>query len=175
MQRSLASRLWAATLVAALAVVGCAPAASGISPLTPMAITLGVPAAAVVDLDPGVAAAARAPGPRAVEIVVARPNGRGALEVSAITSKTFRAPGNAVGLISYGGETGDEWNSFVFGIATPDVHSVSLDWPGAAGGLVVNGTWMIALRDKDVTPDRLHWRFLRADGSVAATGDEISG
>jgi hypothetical protein len=34
------------------------------------------------------------------------------------------------------------------------------------GGRVVDGAWIITLREKDVSPQDLEWRFIADDGSI---------
>lgn len=70
-------------------------------------------------------------------------------------------------LIAYGGATGDEWNSFVFGTAEPGTVRIELSgYPDQRGGTVAEGAWVIALREKDVLPGDVEWRFIADDGAV---------
>jgi hypothetical protein len=80
-----------------------------------------------------------------------------------------------VDLVSYGGETGEEWNTFVYGTAEPGTARVELEGFDGLGGQVVDGAWLIVLREKDVTPEQLHWRFVRADGTVRRDGTGLRG
>jgi hypothetical protein len=75
-----------------------------------------------------------------------------------------------VDLVSYGGETGEEWNTFVYGTAEPGTARVELEGFDGLGGQVVDGAWLIVLRERDVAPEQLHWRFVRPDGTVRRDG-----
>jgi hypothetical protein len=69
--------------------------------------------------------------------------------------------------VSYGGATGEAWNSFVFGTAAPGTVRVELvGFQAQRGGRVVDGAWIIALRERDVSPQEIEWRFIGEDGSV---------
>lgn len=121
----------------------------------------------------GVAAAALVTHGR-VEVWVARPEPFGEGEVGPITASAAVPPlVDRVLLLSYGGETRQEWNTFVYGTAEPGTVRVELVGFEGLGGQVVDGAWLIVLRETDVTPDQLRWRFLRADGSVRREGSGI--
>lgn len=93
---------------------------------------------------------------------------------SVITSSRATPGTNSAHLIAYGGNTGAEWNAFVYGTAETTVSRVVLrGFDRPAGGMVVDGVWVIALREKDVSPDQLHWSLLAADGSVIESGTGI--
>lgn len=133
------------------------------------ATRLPVPDEAVVHLDDAAAAAVVEGG--SVKVLVARP---GTSSPSPITSGAASAGVASVRLMSYGGETGEVYNTFVYGMAPAGAASVSLSWPvDALGGHVWDGAWLIVLKDKDVLPEQLHWQFKAADGSVVAAGDGI--
>ncbi len=145
-------------LVVATALSGCGGAAR-----------LPVPDGAVVHLGDSSAAAVMVDG--TVEVMVAVP---GAASPSVITGGAGDAGLVSVRLLSYGGETGEAYNTFVFGTAPTGAATVALSWPAdAIGGQVWGGAWLIALPDKDVTPEQLHWQFKAADGSVVAYGNGI--
>ena len=72
-------------------------------------------------------------------------------------------------MISYSG-TGDEWNTFVYGSAVPGTVRVEIEPSGGVGGQVVDGAWLVVLRDEDVQWSDLHWRMLAADGSELRSG-----
>lgn len=92
-----------------------------------------------------------------------------------VTSKTESGGIASVHLSAYGGQTADKYNSFVFGIAPPDAGSFVLSQPGqAVGGDVSQGAYVVAVTQTDVTPDELHWKFLRPDGSVLEEGTGIT-
>jgi hypothetical protein len=155
-------------LIASL-VGGCAVRA--VDPAT----LLPVKPAAVVRLDDGAAAAALARDGR-IEVWVARREG-GEVRVQSIAGSGGAVPllEDRVHLASHGGDTGEAWNTFVYGTAEPGTARVQLDGFEGLGGQVVDGAWLIVLREKDVTPEQLHWRFLRPDGSVRREGSGIRG
>lgn len=154
----------AAAFAAALLLAGCQPVSARPS--------LPVPDAAVVELGSQAAAAQLRDG--RVSVVVAVPAKRegGGGSASVITSSAA-APGGTVNLLSYGGATGEPWNTFVYGNAPPGIARVELSSSAGVGGQVVDGAWLIALPDLDVTPDQVHWRFLGLDGTVLRAGDGI--
>lgn len=158
-RQPLGIRVASAGLFAALVLWGCQAA--------PERLLLPVAAGAVVELG-GEAAAARLRNGR-VEVLVAAP---GAAAVSLITSSPAVAAGT-VALLSYGGETDQAWNTFVYGNAPPGVARVELTLSGATGGRVVEGAWLVVLPDRDVVPDQLHWRFLGPGGEIVQQGDGI--
>ena len=73
-------------------------------------------------------------------------------------------------LISGGGDTGQEWNTFFYGTAPENVSRVQLEGYEAVGGQVVEGAWVLALREKDLTPDDMSWEFIDALGEVTDSG-----
>ena len=147
----------------ALAIVAAALLLAGCQLLAPRP-SLPVTPAAVVELGSEAAAARLVDG--RVEVQVAVPGSSGQQgSVSAITSSPAQGGMDTVYLLSYGGDTGGQWNTFVYGTAAPNVARVELDLPGGVGGQVVDGAWLVVLPDKDIVPEQLHWRFLAADGS----------
>lgn len=91
----------------------------------------------------------------------------------AITSAHLDRGVNSARLYTLDGDTGVEWNTFVYGAAAPGVARVEIDRPGAVGGEVIDGAWLITLRDKGLAPDDLHWRFLDPSGTVLASGTGV--
>jgi hypothetical protein len=79
-----------------------------------------------------------------------------------------------VHLISAGGETATEWNTYVYGTAPVGASRVTLTGFETEGGQVVDGAWVLALRDKDVAPTDLEWQFLDALGRVIDSGSGIT-
>lgn len=134
--------------------------------VVPGQATLPVPESAIVDVGDDRAAARLADGN--VQVLVETSDG-----VSIITSSPARRGETTVNLMSYGGDTKEEWNTFVYGTAPNEVDRVELDWPGAVGGDVVDGAWLIALTDKDVTPDQLRWLLLGDTGVEIGSGTGI--
>lgn len=77
-------------------------------------------------------------------------------------------------LVTMGGTTGQEWNSFLFGTAPPASSRVVVDGLAATGGQVADGAWVVAFRERDLAPQRLTWRVLDAIGDVTASGTGIT-
>ena len=75
--------------------------------------------------------------------------------------------------MSFGGATGDKWNSIFYGTAPPTVSRVVLQGLDAEGGQVVEGAWALVLREKDLTPDQMRWQFVDAFGRVVDSGTGI--
>lgn len=146
---------------------GCTPRA----PVDPARLLPVLPEA-VVRFD-GLAAAALATHGR-VEVWVARPDPPGKGTVNPITASAAVPPlEDRVLLLSYGGDIPEGWNTFVYGTAEPGTARVELEGFEGLGGKVVAGAWLIVLRETDVTPEQLRWRFVRPDGSVRRAGDGI--
>lgn len=76
-------------------------------------------------------------------------------------------------LVSYDGETGLDWNTFVYGTAPRTVSRVEIEGYSGDGGQVVDGAWVIALREKGLGPSDVRWRFLSALGGVIDSGAGI--
>lgn len=93
-----------------------------------------------------------------------------------IITSTRATPGqDSLHLVSFGGQVDFTWNSFVYGTAEQGTTAVSVaGLEGAVGGRVMNGVWVIALRQKDLEPGNIQWTFHRADGT-ARTGVGIFG
>ncbi len=131
-----------------------------------------IQSAAVVDLGSDAVAAQLIDG--RIEVLVATPREGGEPgAASTITSSPARAGTDTVYLLSYGGNTGGDWNTFVYGTAASGIARVELDLPGGVGGRVIDGAWLVALPDKEVAPDQLHWRFLAADGGTVREGQGL--
>ena len=76
-------------------------------------------------------------------------------------------------LLSSGGDTGTEWNSYFYGTAPPSVSRVVLEDFDAVGGQVVDGAWVLVLREEDLTPDDMRWTFVDAVKRVIESGTGI--
>jgi hypothetical protein len=148
-------------LAVALQLSACGPGDSPVS----AAAGLGVDPAAVVDIGTsGVAPMIESDG--RVAIVAIRVE-NGEWVATPITASPGRAGTDSLHLVSYAGATGEDWNTFVFGTATPGTERVELaGFPDQRGGRVVDGAWIIALREQDVGPQDLEWLFVADDGSV---------
>jgi hypothetical protein len=150
--------------VIVLAVAGQAAACGPAGGPVEAAARLGVDPASVVDL--GNAAVAPSIGPAGISIVAIRERD-GEWVVSPITTSPGPVGADSLHLVSYGGATGEAWNSFVFGTAAPGTVRVELaGFRGQRGGRVIDGAWIIALRERDVSPQEIEWRFIGEDGSV---------
>jgi len=150
-------------VLAAVAVLGiaCQPTGSAVE----AAARLGFDRAAVVDIGNAVVAPSVETHGRVSVVAVRWRDGEWV--VSPLSSSQGPAGVDSLHLISYGGATGDEWNTFAFGTAQPGTVRVELSgYPDQRGGTVVEGAWVVALREKDVLPVDLEWRFIADDGAV---------
>lgn len=130
-----------------------------------------IPIPAIVRLSDAYAVAARPAGDD-VEVVA----------VTAVTGSGWSAEVIAGGgggemsthLVTMGGETGQEWNSFFFGAAPEGASRVVVDDLIGSGGQVEDGAWVLAFRHRDLVPHQLTWRVLDAIGGVIASGTGIT-
>lgn len=130
-----------------------------------------IPIPAIVRLSDAYAVAARPAGDD-VEVVA----------FTAVTGSGWSAEVIASGgggemsthLVTMGGETGEEWNSFLFGRAPEGASRVVIDGLIGSGGQVANGTWVLAFRHRDLVPSQLTWMVLDAIGGVIASGTGIT-
>ena len=153
--------------------LACAPVDSSVAADSPRAaaVWLGIDPAVVVDLEStGLAAVPRSDGHVSI-VTIHRVSGDWA--ASTLTTSPGVVGGDSLHVVSYGGATGEPWNTFVFGTAAPGTERVELPgFPDQRGGEVVHGVWVIALRQKDLQPADITWRFVNADGS-SRTGTGI--
>lgn len=84
------------------------------------------------------------------------------------------ADGITAHLVSMGGDTGDEWNSYFYGTAPGSASRVVAEGFATAGGQVTDGAWVLAFRQKDLRPDQLTWSVLDATGAILHTGAGIT-
>jgi len=84
------------------------------------------------------------------------------------------ADGVTAHLVSMGGDTGEEWNSYFYGTAPGSASRVVVEGVTAAGGQVTDGAWVLAFRQKDLRPDQLTWSVLDATGAILHTGAGIT-
>ena len=148
-------------LAIALQVPACGPGGSPVS----VAAGLGIDPAAVVDV--GAAGMAPMIEPDGRVAIVAIRVQDGVWVATPVTASPGRVGTDSLHLVSYAGATGEDWNTFVFGTAAPGTERVELaGFPDQRGGRVVYGAWIIALREQDVGPQDLEWRFVADDGSV---------
>lgn len=125
-------------------------------------------AAAIVRLSMDRAAVARRDGTD-VEVIEFREED-GAWVTQRLARFTIGTAPSSLNLVSLDGETGDEWNTWVYGTAPETVSRVDLIGLDGEGGRVVDGAWVIVLRDRGVTPDDIHWAFLDALGATVESG-----
>ena len=132
----------------------------------------GLAPAAVVRLAENLAIAARNDGGR-VRVIEFRMDEEERWVTREIAASDDGGGPSSAHLFSSGGETGEEWNSFFYGTAPPSVSRVTVDGFQAEGGQVVEGAWVVALREKDANPDQVRWEFLDAFGGVIDSGTGI--
>jgi hypothetical protein len=77
---------------------------------------------------------------------------------------------SSLNLVSLDGDTGDDWNTWVYGTAPESVSRVDLIGLDGEGGRVVDGAWVIVLRDRGLTPADVEWEFLDALGATVERG-----
>jgi hypothetical protein len=153
-------RLVVVGVLAALA-VACQPAGTVVD----AAAGLVFDSAAVVDL--GNAAVAPMLETHGLVSIVAIRSRDGQWVGTPLSSSQSEIGSDSLHLISYGGATGEEWNTFVFGTAQPGTARVELrGFLDQRGGTVADGAWVIALREKDLGPEDIEWRFVGDDGAV---------
>jgi hypothetical protein len=80
----------------------------------------------------------------------------------------------SVDLVSSGGDTRDEWNTWVFGVAAPPAARVEVADLDGVGGQVVDGAWVLVMHERDLTPGDLEWRFLDPSGAVVQSGSGLT-
>jgi hypothetical protein len=128
------------------------------------AARLGLDPTAVVDV--GTAALAPSAGSDGRVSIVAVHQRDGGWVATPITASPGRPGTDSLHLLSYDGATGEGWNTFVFGTAAPGTVRVELSgFPDQRGGTVIGGAWIIALREKGLSPHDISWRFVNDDGS----------
>lgn len=157
-------------LVLALAIALTGLAGCSASPRS-AAPRFGVNPGGVVELGGvGVAALNVSDG---VQLIIIRRSGRDWIS-NPITFARLARGKNALRLLTYGGNTGQAWNTFVYGVADSSVARVVIDgYADAVGGVVVDGAWVVALQEKDLSPDQIHWRFLSQDGHLVEAGSGV--
>jgi len=145
----------------ALSAVACAPPGDPVSG----AASLGLDPRGVVDIGTAAVGPLVQPDGR-VTIVAVRPVD-GAWSASPLTTSPGAPGTDSLHLLSWGGATGEEWNTIVYGTAAPGTVRVVLDgYPDQRGGMVVDGAWVIALREQDLGPPDIRWTFIDADGTT---------
>lgn len=132
----------------------------------------GLAAAAVVRLSESRALAAERT-PDRVRVLNFQSDGAGDWQVSEIAGTLNPPEGSSANLFSLSGETGDEWNSFFYGTAPDNVSRVEVEGLDGTGGQVVDGAWVIAFRDRDLTPEAMRWQFVDALGGIVESGTGI--
>lgn len=155
-----------AALLVALVLGGCA---DDLDHLGSVARRHGVSPSAIVRLDDAFAVGARANA--GVEVVAFAAAGeRWSAEVIAGDSG-----GEMVThLVTMGGDTAHQWNSFFFGTAPKGASRVVVESFTGTGGQVVDGTWVLAFRERELAPDQLRWRVLDAIGGTISSGTGLT-
>lgn len=141
------------------------------SDLGSIARAASIDPAAVTRLSETFAVAVRRTG-SGVEVVALQRDRDGTWAAQVIASGT----GGAISahLMTMGGQTGEEWNSFLYGTAPVTASRVTVSGPMAAVGRVSDGAWILALRQKDVRPSLLSWSVTDANGFVVASGTGVT-
>ena len=132
----------------------------------------GLPPAAIVRLAADRAVAASVDGGR-VRVTEFRTDEEDRWVVQEIANSDDGGGPSSANLFSLGGETGDEWNSYFYGTAPNAVSRVTVEGFAAEGGQVVEGAWVVVLREKDLIPDEMRWEFVDAFGGVIDSGTGI--
>lgn len=149
-----------AALVITCLLAACGPGGTAMD----RAVSLGMDPAGLVDIGTAAVGPSLADG-RVTIVAIHERDGQWV--ASPLSSSPGLAGSDSLHLISYGGATGEAWNTLVFGTAAPGTMQVTLDgFPEQRGGTVDDGAWVIALRDKDLDPADIHWTFMDADGST---------
>jgi hypothetical protein len=150
----------AALIILALSALACGISGSPVE----AAARLGLDPRGVVDI--GTAAIAPSLGPDGSVSIIAVHQRDGEWLSNPITTSPGQAGTDSLHLLTYGGATEEDWNTFVFGTAAPGTARVELSgFADHRGGIVVGGAWIIALREMDLSPQDMHWRFVNEDGS----------
>lgn len=152
--------------------LGLILSACGRSDLPSVLRSEGVPPDAVVRVADDAAFAADARG-NTVRVLYFSQDEAGAWTSQTVGSAT-RDQGTTVRLVTLGGETGLRWNTYVFGTASDEVSRVELEGFSESGGQVVDGSWVIVLPDRDVTPRDLNWRLVDSSGALIDSGRGIT-
>ena len=124
--------------------------------------------AAIVRLSMDRAAVARRDD-TAVEVIEFREED-GAWVTQPLAGFTIGPAASSLNLVSLDGQTGDEWNTWVYGTAPETVSRVDLNGLDGEGGRVVDGAWVIVLRERGLTPADIEWAFLDAFGATVESG-----
>lgn len=86
---------------------------------------------------------------------------------------TIGSARSSLNLLSHDGDTADEWNTWVYGTAPETVSRVDLVGLDGEGGRVVDGAWVVVLRNRGLTPADIQWEFLDALGATVESGEGI--
>lgn len=138
-----------------------------------LAETEGVAPDAIVRVEDDLAFAARVSDGRIT--VLSFDGSEGTWVAEAIAGASVAEPGTTVGLFTLGGETGERWNTWVYGTASSSASRVALGGFDGEGGQVADGAWLIVLEDKDVAARDLEWSVLDALGAILDSGTGIQG
>lgn len=160
----------ALALLLAAALSGCA------DDLGSVAQQAGIAMSAIVRLDERLAVAARSDAGGGVEVLALTADGEDGWTAEIIAGDTDGDENGPVSadFVSLGGDTGDDWNAFLFGTAAGGASRVVVDGVNAAGGQVADGAWVLAFRSGDLQPQQLHWKVLDATGALMASGTGVT-
>jgi hypothetical protein len=61
----------------------------------------------------------------------------------------------------------------MYGVAPQDAEQIAIVGMETTGGQVHRGTWVVAVREKDLAADDLSWEFLDREGAVIREGHGI--
>jgi len=122
-----------------------------------------IDADAIVRLSDTFAVAARRT-PAGAQVVAFVQDGAGGWVAQVVASGD--GAGTTAHLVTMGGETGDDWNSYLYGTAPDSASRVVVDGFTAVGGQVSNGAWVLAFRQTDLLPDQLSWDVVDATGLI---------
>jgi hypothetical protein len=158
-------------LVLSLAVAASLSACFGASSLGDLIRNQRVPADAVVRLSADQAVGAKRDGSQVLVLNFA--NTLQGWQVHQIASDSAGSGSGSLHLLTLAGQTGLEWNTFVYGTAPAQVSRVKLSGFDYEGGQVADGAWVVVLQGHDLTPQDLRWEFVGATGAVIQSGDGI--
>lgn len=131
----------------------------------------GLPSAALAHLGRDRAVAAKRDGDL-VQVIEYRQEGSAWVRQVLATSQIADAEAS-LDLLSLGGDTGDEWNTWIYGAAPEEASRVEVTGFDGEGGRVIDGAWVLVLRQRDLTPADIEWRFLDPLGTVLESGTGI--
>jgi hypothetical protein len=151
----------AAIAVSALLVAGCALLPAPTSPQ-------GTPGTTIDELDVSVGT------PDGLVGVAVLVDGLHLVFHGKDTGPQFDDPPNpSVKLFGVPGDTGQLYNTFVYGLAPAGAKTIVFD--GFAGLVEFrSGLYIAALRESDIDPTTLRWQFLAQGGAIVLAGEGVT-